>query len=409
MRTVNGQDIREYQTTHSHISFEVALSRPDPVLWALLGEARSKAEHVAWTLLHPETARELLQVYLTKGVLATTAIEGNTLSEEEVRRVVDGQSRLPRSREYLGTEAANVVAAFNAVKDGLLADPERDLTVEDVCQFNGMILEGLELEDGVVPGAIRVHSVGVGGVYRAAPARDCEYLLQRLCDWVNGDYFEPRAEADVMGGPLAIVKAIVVHLYLAWIHPFGDGNGRTARLLELWVLLKAGFPAPSTQLLSNHYNATREEYYRQLQRASAENDVVPFVTYAARGFVDGLREQLDTIWRHEAAARWEQLIYQTFGHISSAAQRRRLELVLAMPFGTPVPKAKLRHLTPELAEQYAGTTTKTLTRDLRTLVEMELIERHGSDYLTRDWVIHGFMPERNDGGVLDLDPAARGR
>jgi Fic family protein len=62
---------------------------------------------------------------------------------------------------------------------------------------------------------------------------------------------------------MALMKAILTHLYIAWIHPFGDGNGRTARLAELQILLAAGMPMPASHLLSNHYNTTRTDLYRQ--------------------------------------------------------------------------------------------------------------------------------------------------
>jgi hypothetical protein len=71
-----------------------------------------------------------------------------------------------------------------------------------------------------------------------------------------------------MDAVYAILKAMVAHLYLAWTHPFGDGNGRTARLIEFHILLSAGVPSPAAHLFSNHYNQTRAEYYRQLDRAS---------------------------------------------------------------------------------------------------------------------------------------------
>lgn len=393
---------REYLTTHRHISFHVDLSREGPILWLSLGEAKSKAKHVAWSLLSPETSRELLQVYLTKGALATTAIEGNTLSESEARNVVEGRQRLPPSKQYLAREIQNVLRAFNTVKDELLSDGNRQMCVADLLAYNEIILDGLELEEGVQAGAIRDYSVGVGGVYRAAPAQDCEYLLTRLCDWINGDTFKARDDQPEYAAPLAIIQAIVAHLYVAWIHPFGDGNGRTARLLEHWILLKAGFPAPTTQLLSNHYNATRSEYYRQLNRASRTGDVGPFVLYAVRGLVEGLQEQLDTIWAYEAAARWKQHIYQTFGHIRTESERRRLRLALAMPADRVIAKAELRHLTPELAELYAGKTTKTLTRDLNALLATGLVHRVPGGIRTSDAVILGFMPTRVVESVLDL-------
>lgn len=373
------------------------------MLWHLLGEAKSKAKHIAWSLLSPEASRELLHVYITKGMLGTTAIEGNTLSEEEARRVVDGVSRLPPSKAYLEKEIENVIGAFNTVKDELMTDEDRELTVEDILEYNQTILDGLDLEEGVVPGEIRDYSVAVGGVYRAAPARDCGYLLQRLCDWLNGPQFRAPENAPELAAAIAIQQAILAHLYLAWIHPFGDGNGRTARLLELWVLLKAGFPIPTTQLLSNHYNMTRSDYYRQLQRAGRTGDTVAFQLYAARGLVDGLQEQLDRIWAYEFEDRWEQHIYQTFGHIKTESERRRLRLMLSIPTGQPVLKAGLRRLTPEVVELYAGKTTKTLTRDVNELLEMGLIRRSGNGFLTRHDVLYGLRPRQRNGGVLELE------
>ncbi len=397
--------MREYEKSHPHIAFRVDLRTASPALWLLLGEAKSKSEHVARTLLKPEISRELLRVYLTKGALATTAIEGNTLSEDEARRVIDDDIRLPRSKEYLGTEIRNVLNAFDLVTSELLDDPEMQITPDALQLYNLTILDGLELEDGVVPGQIRDYSVMVGNVYRAAPARDCEYLLERLCEWLNGETFRAPQDQPELAAPNAVLAAILAHLYLAWIHPFGDGNGRTARLLELWVLLKAGFPLPTTQLLSNHYNVTRSEYYRQLNQAGKTGDVIPFLMYATRGFVDGLREQLDVIWRQQFADRWEQYVYQRFGEARTPSVRRRLRLVLDLSrYDEPVPRSQIRRLTPALAELYATKTDKTLTRDLNALREMELVRQTPAGYLPNDHVILGFMPPRND-GVLDVEVA----
>jgi Fic family protein len=120
----------------------------------------------------------------------------------------------------------------------------------------------------------------VGNVYRGAPAEDCEHLLERLCEWLNGQDFTPREGMDAI---YAILKAVVAHLYLAWTHPFGDGNGRTARLIEFHILLSAGVPSPAAHLFSNHYNLTRAEYYRQLDRASKSgDDLIPFLSHYHR-------------------------------------------------------------------------------------------------------------------------------
>jgi Fic family protein len=398
---------RECEKTHPYIDFKLALPDPNASLWLLLGEAKSKGIHIARTLLHPQRSRELMQVFLTKGVLATTAIEGNTLSEEEVRRVIEDRSELPPSKEYLAQEVRNVIDAYNVVKDDIMRSPDSQLTPARLQEWNRLILSGLALEQGVVPGRFRETGVAVGN-YKAPPARDVEYLVTRLCEWLNGDFFtigdEQRPE---FRAPLAILKAVMAHLYFVWIHPFGDGNGRTARLLELQILLAAGFPAPATQLLSNHYNQTRTEYYRQLRLAGKEGPV-GFLTYALRGFVDGLAEQLDLIFRWQRNDRWEQYVYQQFGELRTEADRRRLRLVLEVSkayraIGAPVPRDGLRWLSPKLSEAYSGKTDKTLTRDLNAIEKLELLKRDPTaGYKPNDEVLLGFLPERVD-GVLSAD------
>lgn len=393
---------KRYLETHSHIDFRLDLRLLQPGTWALLGEAKSKAQHIARALVSPERAADLMRVYLSKGILATTAIEGNTLSEEEVRQILDRTLELPPSRQYLQREIENVLAAYNHVREQLLDDPRQPLSVERIAEYNRLILESLELEEGVVPGEIREHSVVVGS-YRAAPWEDAEHLLERLCEWLNGDDFTPPPDASELAAPLAILKAIIAHLYLAWIHPFGDGNGRTARLVELQILLAAGFPVPACQLLSHHYNLTRSEYYRQLALSTrGAEGVASFLRYAARGFVDQLREQLDVIWHQQFEDRWEQYVHQRFGGRRSETDERRLRLVLdisraARAAGAPVAKRAMPTLTPRLAAAYATKTEKTLTRDLNAVVKLGLLRRTAAGWEPADEAIQGLQPAAVDG------------
>lgn len=397
---------RTYRDTHPHIEFGLDLRRLSPATWVLLGEAKSKSLHVGRSLLSPTAAQELLSVYLAKGFLATTAIEGNTLSEEEVRRILDHTLELPPSREYLEKEIDNVLQAYNVVREEVLADRASQFTVARLCEHNRMILDGLAVEDGVVPGRIRTHSVVVGP-YRAAPAEDAEHLLERLCDWLNGSEFNAPDEQPELAAPLAIVKAVLAHLYLAWIHPFGDGNGRTARLLELQILLAAGFPVPTCQLLSNHYNLTRSDYYRHLALSSRGKDgVVSFIHYAVRGFVDQLREQLEVIRKVQFEDRWEQFVYQRLGERRGDTDNRRLHLVLDVSrscheAGEPVAKRAIPELTPRLAAAYAAKTEKTLTRDLNAIREVGLLRQEGRGWAPADEQIQHLRPPAADGVLWD--------
>ncbi len=395
-----------YSESHPHIDFSLDLRTVPAATWALLGEAKSKCQHVGRALLSPEAAAELLQVYLAKGMLATTAIEGNTLSEDEVRRILDRTLELPPSREYLEREIENVLSAYNVARKELLDDPKLPFSVARLCEYNRLILDGLELEEGVVPGEIRSHSVVVGS-YRAAPAEDAEHLLTRLCEWLNGDEFDPPSGSPGLAAPLAIVKAVIAHLYLAWIHPFGDGNGRTARLLELQILLSAGFPVPACQLLSNHYNLTRSEYYRQLALSSrGKGGVLSFLHYAIQGFVDQLGEQLDVIRAVQFKDRWEQFVYQSFGERRGETGNRRLRLVLDLSRefharGKAVPKREISTLTPRLAAAYAAKTEKTLSRDLNAIKALGLLRQEPEGWVPADEAIQLLLPQAADGVFWD--------
>jgi Fic family protein len=339
----------------------------------LLGEARSKVEHLSLALLRPEIAEEMNRIYLAKGVQATTAIEGNTLSEGDVLEIIEGRHETPPSQEYLVQEVTNVIDACNRIKDHLIGGGAPEITTTMIKQFNLDVLRDLELEEGISPGECRTRSVVVGN-YRGAPAEDCDHLLERVCGWLNGpDFQAPGYEWTV---PFSLIKAILGHLYVAWIHPFDDGNGRTARLIELQILLAAGMPMPAAHLLSNHYNATRGEYYRQLQQASRSGgDVLPFLRYALQGFIDGIRQQLLRVWGQQYEDRWEQFIYETFGDTHTPATERRRRLVLELSKrDQPLQRRELVKMTPELFDAYRHTERK-LTRDLNALEALGLIVR----------------------------------
>lgn len=385
--------MRTYERTHPWISFQIDLRKVPPDLWIALGEAASKCEHLSRVPLRPATSQLLHRLYLAKGVAATTAIEGNTLSEEDVLKAVDGKLDVPPSKAYLKQEVENIIEACNLIGSQLASGMLPPVTPKLMHDYNRQVLNRLPLEEGVTPGKLRTYSVVVGNVYRGAPAEDCEHLLERLCDWLNGPDFKPREGMDAV---YAILKAVVAHLYLAWTHPFGDGNGRTARLLEFHILLSAGVPSPAAHLFSNHYNLTRAEYYRQLDHASKSGgDLIPFLIYALRGFVDGLREQLDFVWAQQWDVVWRNYVHEIFKNRNSTTDTRRRHLALDLGArGDWVQSADIQELTPQLAKAYANKTAKTVQRDLNALHEMGLIVREHRRVRAQREIILSFLPLR---------------
>jgi Fic family protein len=361
----------------------------------MLGECQSKCEHLAKVPLRPNTARELNQVYLAKGIQATTAIEGNTLSEEQVLQHLRGELTLPPSQEYLKQEVDNILRASDEIAQMVKTGAKMYLSPERFMELNAQVLQNLDVDEDVVPGTIRTHSVVVGNVYRGAPAEDCGYLLDELCKWINGPQFTPAGSLADYKFIFAILRAVLAHLYLAWIHPFGDGNGRTARLVEVEILMSSGLPRPATNLLSSHYNKTRTEYYRQLDRASKSNgEVVPFIEYAVQGFLDGLREYIALVWEQHYDVTWRSYVQEYFRDAVRAEVRRR-ELVLDLSRQEKsVTKAQIAELTPRLIKHYSRNTDRRLLRDLNDLVERGLIVKEGNAYRAHKEIILSFLPLR---------------
>jgi Fic family protein len=387
--------MRTFERTHPWLKFQLDLRDADWTLWMHLGEVASKCEHLAGAPLRPDVAAEVHQIFLAKGAGATTAIEGNTLTEEEVLRHIRGTLELPPSQAYLMQEVDNIVDACNAISQAVVGPGKNpDITPELICHYNRQVLRKLDVRDEVDPGALRKHSVVVGNVYRGAPAEDCEFLLAEMCSWLGKDFTHPDKEMRL---PLAVVKAAIAHLYLAWIHPFGDGNGRTARLLEFHILLEAGVPLPAAHLLSDHYNRTRTEYYRQLDRASKSGgNVIPFICYACRGMVDGLRQQISLVRAQQQRVAWENHVHEVFRERkSSDTQKRQRDLVLALGEQPGfVEVSKIPDLNSRLARAYAHLTPKAVQRDLNEIEKTGLVVRtHGRVRAKRE-IILAFLPAR---------------
>ncbi len=129
--------------------------------WLLMGEARSKCQHLAGTPLKPQTAHELSAVTLIKGAMATTAIEGNTLTEDQVRGILDGTYHAPQSREYQEHEVRNVIELLGELDRDVAAGNTPKITSDLICSFNKRLLERTT-DDTVHPGVLRSDSVGVG-------------------------------------------------------------------------------------------------------------------------------------------------------------------------------------------------------------------------------------------------------
>ena len=391
--------MRDYENTHPWITFKATdINKFQPKLWIMLGESMALYKEFTKTPLPPHLHHQLHTIYLIKGAQATTAIEGNTLTEEQVRGIHEKTYKVPPSREYQEREVKNVLGAIEDIIRHLSDGGPFPITAELICDLNRKVMVGTHHNAEIVPGKIRTNRVGAGN-YEGAPARDCEYLLNRLANWLESDDF--RSDDPQIGFALTVCSAFLAHLYLAWIHPFRDGNGRTARLLESLILARSGhMPFFTTQVPSSHYNRTRDRYYWELSEASGSRDTSKFLFYAVEGFLDGVLEQKELVRGQQLADFWFAYVHDTLEAFpNSPARDRRRILALLMPIFESVTRDEILRSSPELAALYAPKGPRTLIRDLNFLRDANLIvyDDKKNGWSSKVFSISKFLPGRATG------------
>nr|WP_254844201.1 Fic family protein [Leptospira santarosai] len=382
------------QYSHPFISFQKRWSISDDA-WFKLGQSSSLIKAISSTPLMPTYRSRIYSVNLIKGALATTAIEGNTLSEEEIALVHSGKS-LPISKQYMEIEVRNVLNALNDLHTKIVIECNTELLNPTLIKnFHRMIGKDLGVNFSATPGEFRKHNVTVGNVYRAPDSQEIESLIKLFCEWSKNEFHYEKGQTF----STAIIQAIVSHVYIAWIHPFGDGNGRTARLLEFYLLLRAGVPDIAAHILSNFYNSTRNEYYRQLAESSKGNgDLTNFINYALQGFKDGLQEVFNLVNQNQIEIAWKNYVNEVFRtsiHSGKAdtVNKRRLSLILSMEIGIEYGIDRISEINDSLRVQYFGKSKRTLQRDIEALVEMKLILKKDSEiYKTNSEILTGTLP-----------------
>lgn len=197
-----------------------------------------------------------------------------------------------------------------------------------------------------------------------------------------------------------VIQAIVTHVYIEWIHPFGDGNGRTGRLVEFYILLRGGTPDIASHILSNYYNSTRTAYYTQLEKATETKDLSKFIEYALLGFRDGLVQTLEVIQQSQFLNTWQKFIYDKFDSIRESSQdrvfRRQRLLALELPLEKEFTVSQVSELSIALAKVYSekGVSGKTMHRDVERLVDLELLLKTKTGYIANTAILKSMIAKR---------------
>lgn len=361
----------------------------------LLGECDGLVKAICHAPILPELRQTLLNISLIKGAQATTAIEGNTLTEEEVRKVKEGKE-LPPSQKYMEIEVRNILDAFIWIFGIVINNNiDKPISPDLIKEFHKKIGANLGDHLDAIPGKFREDNRTVGN-YRCPDYQDVNELMDDFCNWLKTDFHYWSGEQKYTE---TIIQAIVAHVYLEWIHPFGDGNGRTGRLLEYYILVRGKTPDIASHILSNHYNLTRVEYYRQLSNATLKRSLTQFIEYALVGFRDGLQNVFLVLQDSQLKITWQKHVYDVFEKqplASIEVMKRRRQLALDLPPNQSYTAKEIILATPQVAMLYGKSdlSDKQIERELEELMKLGLLIREDNKYRLNIYILSGYMPVR---------------
>ncbi len=211
------------------------------------------------------------QHFKIKGIYHSNAIEGNALSIGETRKVVEQGLTLSGKSLRDQAEAKNLSHALDRMEE-IASAKDIPITLKDIRELHKLILT--DIQDDIA-GNYRDGEVEISGSdYQPPKAYEVSQKMAELGDYVQT---VTSAEGDIR--ELPILTATAVHAWLARIHPFVDGNGRTSRILMNLILIRSGYPICIV---------TQEErlrYYDALEESQAGN-LTPLIELIYEGVVE---------------------------------------------------------------------------------------------------------------------------
>lgn len=223
-----------------------------------------------------------------------THLEGNPLSEEEVKDVLEGQEVIARDRDVWEIlNYRNVLKFIDTIQAQIGQGGAYNFTIETILEIHKLTTEKILPPSSC--GQFRVRQVVIRNTktgqisFTPPPAVEVPYLVEDLVNWINSD--EGRSVHPV-------IKAGIIHYELARIHPFSDGNGRVARSVATLVMFLDNYDIRKFFSFEEYFDENPMNYYLTLQAVSNqlvldthERDLTPWLEY----FTEGVAIELNRV------------------------------------------------------------------------------------------------------------------
>lgn len=284
----------------------------------------------------------------------TTHIEGTQLTLEQAEQIWEGQ-KLPTVNPDDARELLNYRNAFDLVAS-YIGDGE-PITEGLIREIHKRLVEGVR-GNSASPGEYRktqnyvVNSKTNDVIYTPPPAYEVPRMMQELVAWISS---ENEIHPVLISG--------IAQFQLVHIHPFLDGNGRTARLLSTLCLYQRGYDFKKLFTISEYYDRNRTDYYQVLQNVRQNNmDLTHWLEY----FVHGLSTQLQEVKELGKSAIEQDVIAKKY-HLSS---RQKLAIEYISKHGG-ISIQQFESICPDV-------TRRTLQRELKELVQNNILTTTGA-------------------------------
>lgn len=316
-------------------------------------EITSARDTVLNAYIIPKWEVALRREALIKATHASTAIEGNPLTLEEV-------SMLAIGREITATQKAKQeVLNYLNVLDNIDRYQENGrITEEAVLKLHEDLTKDA-LEHPGYEGKYRDMQVYVGNrmtgevSFRPPPPEEVPNQMRELIEWLNlAQQIHP------------VIMAGITHYELVRIHPFVDGNGRAARALATLVLYLRKFDIKQFFALDDYYDSDRRSYYRALKSVDENGDLTGWLEY----FTDGILISITRVRERVLQLSMERRKKESRGQI--ALTERQMQILERI-------QQQGRITAGEVAEMF-DISRQAALKELNKLVNLEVIELRGS-------------------------------
>lgn len=239
----------------------------------------------------PVNPRVIASLRMTAKLLTahySTQIEGNQLTPNEVKDVITLEGHFP-GREREEKEVKGYYTALNYLEKHVAA--QKPLTEKVIQTLHALVMSGGK--EKVKPTPYRdgqnVVTDGISRqiIYMPPEAKDVSGLMKNLVLWIK----------EKVSLPAPIVAAIA-HYQFATIHPYYDGNGRTARLLTTLILHMNSYDLNGLYLLEEYYAKNLLQYYKAISvgpshnyyMGRAESDITKWIEYFLEGIANAFEK-----------------------------------------------------------------------------------------------------------------------